>query len=117
MRVNDPAEAVGDGGCYTCIARARRSEHDGGSGRTAEGFAGRSVGRVARLGEGFAGDGQQARSGGGKGTGSGCGGRGAGGYDADGQSGGEARSQFLAGSHRFQRGFGQSGGLGRGFAA
>ena len=54
--VDEAVEAMGDPGGDAGEAGTAGGEDDGGCGGATEGFAGGGVGRVARLGEGFAGD-------------------------------------------------------------
>ncbi len=63
VRVDEAAQPMRHARGDARKARSAGSEHDGGLRGAAESFAGGGVGGVARLGEGFAGDGQQARAG------------------------------------------------------
>src|ERR1035437_1702898 len=102
--VDETAEAVSDPGGDAGKAGAGGSENDGGSGGAAEGYASGGVGGVARLGEGFAGDGQEfcRRQTFGKV-------RHVRGDDADGEGGAKAGGEFKAGGDGFERGLGECG--------
>ncbi len=62
MRVDEATEPVRHGGGDAREARTSGGEDDGGVGRAAKSFRRGSVRRIARLGKGFAGDGQQVCS-------------------------------------------------------
>ena len=104
--VDDAAKAVRNSGGDAGEAGAAGRKHDGRVGGAAESFAGGGIGGIARLGEGFAGDGEKARVSGGKG------GRGSGGVDgddADGERRAEVGGEIEAGGDGFKRGVGECG--------